>query len=163
MLPTDADAALTVTLADEAATARLGALLARRLGPGDMVALAGDLGAGKTALARAIVRALTGDPHEETPSPTFTLVQTYEAAAGFAVAHFDLYRIEREAEVLDLAFEEAVAEGVALVEWPDRLGPLLPRDRLDVALTITGPTRRLATLSPVGRWRDRPLDLDTPA
>lgn len=163
MPPTDADTTRTVPLADEAATARLGALLARGLGCGDMVALAGDLGAGKSALARAIVRALTGDPDEETPSPTFTLVQTYDGAAGFPVAHFDLYRIEHPDEVRDLAFDEAMAEGVALVEWPDRLGSLLPRDRLDIALTITGPTSRLATLRPVGRWRDRPLDLDDPA
>ncbi len=152
---------LIIPLADEAATARLGRALAARLRPGDLVALDGDLGAGKTALARAIVRALTGNPDEETPSPTFTLVQTYDTAAGFPVAHFDLYRIVHPDEVHDLALDEAVADGVALVEWPDRLGAL-PRDCLCIALTATGPTTRRAALTAHGAWcgRERGLDRD---
>jgi len=160
---TDPSAALTIPLADETATARLGRALAGRLRPGDMIALTGDLGAGKTALARAIVRTLTGNPDEEAPSPTFTLVQTYDAAAGFPVAHFDLYRLVHPDEVFDLAFDEAVAEGVALVEWPDRLGTLVPRDRLDLALEATGPTTRRATLTAHGAWRGRETGLDRDA
>ncbi|MBB4284992.1 tRNA (adenosine(37)-N6)-threonylcarbamoyltransferase complex ATPase subunit type 1 TsaE [Roseospira goensis] len=147
-------------LPDEDATARLGAALAARLRAGDVVALTGDLGAGKTALARAIIRARTGDPDEEAPSPTFTLVQGYDGGDGVPVAHFDLYRLERPEEALELELEDAVAGGITLIEWPDRLGPLLPRDRLEVVLDVTGPTRRRATLRPHGAWTARHPEMD---
>jgi len=131
-------------LPDEAATARAAAVLAARLRPGDVVALHGDLGAGKTAFARAAIRALLGDPDAEVPSPTFTLVQTYEAPSA-TVWHFDLYRLADPAEVWELGWEEAVAGGIVLVEWPERLGSLLPARRIDALLEITGPgSRRLA-------------------
>jgi tRNA threonylcarbamoyladenosine biosynthesis protein TsaE len=133
-------------LPDEAATARAAAELAARLRPGDVVALRGDLGAGKTAFARAAIRALVGDAEAEVPSPTFTLVQTYEAPAG-TVWHFDLYRLTDPAEVWELGWEEAAAGGIVLVEWPERLGGLLPPRRIEAALEITGPGSRRLTLS----------------
>lgn len=126
---------LILMLPDEAATARLGAILADVLEPGAVVALAGDLGSGKSALARAAIRAATGDPDEEVPSPTFTLVQTYEARNGLWF-HFDLYRLENPEDALEVGVEDAFAEGISLIEWPDRLGPYLPRRALRIALSI---------------------------
>lgn len=145
---------LTIPLEDEAATAALAARLAPLLRPRDMVALRGDLGAGKTAFARALVRTLSGDPAEEVPSPTFTLVQTY-ALPGLELWHFDLYRLSAAEEVLELGWEEVRAEGCALVEWPDRLGWLLPPDRLDITLRATGPTSRVAEVTGQGSWVSR--------
>ncbi len=139
-------------LADEAATERLGAALAARLRPRDVVALEGDLGAGKTTLARAILRAAAGDPALIVPSPTFTLVEIYETP-GASWWHFDLYRLEQPEQVFELGWEDARAEGVALVEWAERLGPLLPRDRLTVRLAIEGEGRR-ATLEGEARFGD---------
>jgi len=145
---------VTIDLADEAATRRLGARLAALARPGDVVALWGDLAAGKTTLARAFIQALLGDD-EEVPSPTFTLVQTYEAS-GATIWHFDLYRLERPEDAIELAFDDALADGVSLIEWPRRLGDLLPAGRLDLALT-TGPTAsaRRATLTSHRQWDDR--------
>jgi len=115
--------------------------LARLLRPGDVLALRGDLGAGKTALARALIRALPGPPggpgsaeSEEVPSPTFTLVQSYPRQPA-EVWHFDLYRIEQPEEVYELGIEEALAGGIVLIEWPERMEALLPEDRLDITLT----------------------------
>ncbi|MQX37536.1 tRNA (adenosine(37)-N6)-threonylcarbamoyltransferase complex ATPase subunit type 1 TsaE [Roseospira navarrensis] len=150
-----ADTALTLSLPDEPATVRLGGALADLLRRGDMVALRGDLGAGKTALARAIVRALTGDPDEDVPSPTFTLVQMYDTPDGTPVYHYDLYRLEDPAEALELDLEDALADGITLMEWPDRLAGWLPRDRLDITLGTTGPTARRVTLAPAGAWTRR--------
>ncbi|QJE74297.1 tRNA (adenosine(37)-N6)-threonylcarbamoyltransferase complex ATPase subunit type 1 TsaE [Aerophototrophica crusticola] len=145
---------LTIPLEDEAATAALAARLAPLLRPRDMVALRGDLGAGKTAFARALVRFLSGDPEEEVPSPTFTLVQTY-ALPSLELWHFDLYRLTAPEEVMELGWEEVRAEACALVEWPDRLGSLLPADRLDITLRTTGPTSRVAELAGFGSWVER--------
>jgi tRNA threonylcarbamoyladenosine biosynthesis protein TsaE len=142
----------SLPLADEAATERLGAALAARLRPRDVVALEGGLGAGKTTLARAILRAAAGDPELIVPSPTFTLVEIYETP-GASWWHFDLYRLEQPEQVFELGWEDARAEGVALVEWPERLGPLLPRDRLTVRLAIEGEGRR-ATLEGEARFGD---------
>lgn len=113
-----------VFLADEEATGRLGADLALALRAGDVLALRGDLGAGKTTLARALIRALAGDPHLEVPSPTFTLVQAYEARVP--VAHFDLYRVGDPEELTELGFEAALRDGAVLIEWPERAGGRLP-------------------------------------
>lgn len=143
----------TVPLPDEAATMALARQLARALGPGDLVALRGDLGAGKTALSRALIRAVT-EEDAEVPSPTFTLVQTYDTDIG-PVWHFDLYRLSGPDEVTELGWDEARAEAVLLVEWPDRLGPLLPADRLDLTMTFTGPTARQAELVGHGAWAER--------
>ena len=134
----------SLSLPDEAATERLGTTLAARLRPRDLVALEGGLGAGKTTLARAILRAAAGDPGLVVPSPTFTLVEVYETPHG-SFWHFDLYRLEAPEQVFELGWEEARADGVALVEWAERLGGLLPHDRLTVRLAIEGEGRR-ATL-----------------
>ncbi len=128
-------------LPDEAATERLGAALARRLRPRDVVALQGGLGVGKTTLARAILRAASGDPALIVPSPTFTLVEIYDTPVG-VFWHFDLYRLEEPEQVFELGWEEARADGTALVEWAERLGALLPRERLTVTLAMEGDGRR---------------------
>ncbi|HEX4510866.1 MAG TPA: tRNA (adenosine(37)-N6)-threonylcarbamoyltransferase complex ATPase subunit type 1 TsaE, partial [Burkholderiaceae bacterium] len=122
------------------ATEQLGATLAARLKPGDVVGLKGELGAGKTTLARAILRAASDDPALIVPSPTFTLVEVYETPNG-TYWHFDLYRLETPEQVFELGWEEARAEGIVLLEWPERLGPLLPR-HLSVTLEIDGDGRR---------------------
>ncbi len=128
-------------LPDESATERLGAALAARLRPRDTVALEGGLGAGKTTLARAILRAAAGTPDLVVPSPTFTLVEVYDTPRG-AFWHFDLYRLETPEQVFELGWEEARADGIVLVEWAERLGPLLPADRLTVTLTAEAEGRR---------------------
>lgn len=158
-LPAEDRHTLELELADEAATAALAARLAPLLRPGDLVALGGDLGAGKTAFARALINALPGAP-EEVPSPTFTLVQLYERG-DLSVWHFDLYRLDRADEVWELGLEEALAEGVSLVEWPERLGPQLPRDRLEIALRAPDAegARRQVRLTGHGRWRARLQEL----
>ena len=128
------------SLPDEAATERLGAALAKRLRPRDVVALQGGLGVGKTTLARAILRAASGDPTLVVPSPTFTLVEIYETARG-SYWHFDLYRLEAPEQVYELGWEDALAEGIVLIDWPQRLGPLLPK-HLSVVLEVEGDGRR---------------------
>jgi tRNA threonylcarbamoyladenosine biosynthesis protein TsaE len=141
-------------LPDEAATERLGASLAAALVPRDLVALSGELGAGKTCLARAVIAGLMGGP-EEVPSPTFTLVQTYETPKG-PLWHFDLYRLSAPDEVWELGFEEALAEGMSLIEWPERLGRLLPAARLDLTLRFaTAAGARHADLAGLGPWAAR--------
>jgi len=135
-----------VSLPDLDATARLGAGIAAGLKPGDAVALWGDLGSGKTTLARAILRAL--DVREDVPSPTFTLVQAYDTNPP--VAHYDLYRLKNSREIAELGFDDALADGAVLVEWPERAPEVLPPDALHVRLAlldgmrnarITGPAR----------------------
>ncbi len=121
---------LSVHLPDEAATARLGAAIAERLRAGDIVALSGPLGAGKTTLARSMIARLTG--RLEAPSPTFTLVETYDTPQ-FALHHFDLYRLEKPEDVWELGFEDAL-DGVCLIEWPERIERLLPPALLLVRL-----------------------------
>jgi tRNA threonylcarbamoyladenosine biosynthesis protein TsaE len=148
--PEGATAHRSIVLADEAATAALAAALARQARPGDVVTLAGPLGAGKTSFARAFIAAL--GVKDEVPSPTFTLVQTYEAAIG-TVWHFDLYRLASPDEVHELGLEEALVDGIVLIEWPDRLGALPLSERLDVVLQPgSGPNIRLATLDGAARW-----------
>jgi tRNA threonylcarbamoyl adenosine modification protein YjeE len=131
---------LTVALADEAATARLAEDVAACLQPGDVVALSGGLGAGKTAFARALLRALADDPGLEVPSPTYTIVQAYRAGR-LAVSHFDLYRLSFADELAEIGFDEAVAEGAVLVEWPERAEGRLPAARLVIAFEIAGAGR----------------------
>ena len=143
---------LVIDLPDVAATDRLAADVAAQLVPGDVVALAGGLGAGKTSFARALLRALAGDPELEVPSPTFTLVQTY-ATPRLSVAHFDLYRLSGPDELAEIGFDDT-AEGVLIVEWPERAEGFLPADRLTVALEIAGTGRR-ATLVGGGTWPAR--------
>ncbi len=148
----------TCPLPDLAATHALGARLAPLLRAGDTVALGGDLGAGKSELARAVLRARLDDPALDVPSPTFTLVQTYDAPDGLALWHVDLYRLETPEDALELGLEEAFADAAVLIEWPDRLGPFLPRDRLDIALAVADAETgaRTATLTPSGGdWAER--------
>jgi tRNA threonylcarbamoyladenosine biosynthesis protein TsaE len=146
---------LILPLATEAATAALGELLATHARPGDVIALHGDLGAGKTTLARALIRRLAG-PETEAPSPTFTLVQTYQTPS-LAIWHFDLYRLNDPREARELGMEEAV-DGLSLIEWPERLGQYLPSARLDVRLSFEG-ERRIALLCDLHDWSSR-LDGD---
>lgn len=131
-------------LPDERATEALGATLAARLKPGDVVGLKGDLGAGKTTLARAIIRAAAADPDLIVPSPTFTLVEVYDTPRG-SYWHFDLYRLDDPQQVYELGWEEALAEGIVLLEWPERLGRLLPK-HLSVTLELAGEDGRRALL-----------------
>jgi tRNA threonylcarbamoyladenosine biosynthesis protein TsaE len=154
-LPADGD----FRLPDEAATTRLGAALAPMLAIGEAILLWGPLGAGKSTLARGLIRALT-QPDEEAPSPTFTLVQTYESPR-LILAHFDLYRLGGADEVFELGLDEALAEGAAVIEWPERLEGRLPADRLDIELEIVregGEDYRLARLTAHGSWEGRPLE-----
>jgi hypothetical protein len=141
----------TITLPDGAATERLGERIAAGLKRGDAIGLEGDLGAGKTTLARAVLRALGVE--ETVPSPTFTLVQSYDTKA-FPVRHYDLYRIEAPSELDELGLDEALDEGAALIEWPERAQNRLPSDMLHVKLQIEGDTSRRADLTGQARWRD---------
>ena len=145
-----------MTLPDEAATARLGAAVAARLQAGEAVCLTGPLGAGKSTLARALVRALT-TPHEEVPSPTFTLVQFYEGPR-LAVAHFDLYRLSDPDEAYEIGLDEALDGGAAVIEWPERLEGRLPPDRLDIEIALADDGGRTARLTPHGAWEGRGLE-----
>ena len=139
-------------LGDEAATAALGAQIAAALKSGDAVALAGDLGAGKTTLARAMLRAL--GIGEDVPSPTFTLVQHYEAPR-LKIDHFDLYRIENESEIEQLGLDDTLQDGAALIEWPERAGARLPPGALRIELEIAGAHSRRAIVSGPSEWASR--------
>ncbi len=149
-------AALVLALANEAATGRVAARLARLARRGDVIALHGELGSGKTTFARAFIRARLGESLE-VPSPTFTLVEIYDGGgAAPAIWHFDLFRLNGADEARELGFEEALAGAVSLIEWPERLEKLLPAERL--ALTFAaGPTpeSRNLTVEPSTSWRDR--------
>jgi tRNA threonylcarbamoyladenosine biosynthesis protein TsaE len=142
-------------LPDEHATEALGAAIAGYLRPGDAVCLYGPLGAGKTTLARGLIRALT-TPGEEVPSPTFTLVQFY-MGRSLQLAHFDLYRLERPDEAYEIGLDDALEDGAVLIEWPERLEGRLPADRLDIVLGIEDEARR-ARLTSHGTWEGRPLE-----
>ena len=130
-------------LADEAATRALGAALAGVSEVGDVILLDGDLGAGKTVLARGFIQAAVGDTID-VPSPTFTLVQDYDAP-NVVIHHFDLYRLEHPDELIEIGIEDALADGISLFEWPDRLGPWRPKKALTVQLS-TAETGRIATI-----------------
>src|SRR3954464_4183747 len=135
-------------LPDLDATTRLGRAIAGGLGRGDAVALWGDLGAGKTTLARAILQAL--GVKEDVPSPTFTIVQNY--ATSPPVAHYDLYRLKSAREMAELGFEDALDQGAVLVEWPERAPEALPPAALHVRLSSRD-SERLARITGPGRWQ----------
>ena len=147
-----------IALADEAATAALGAAIAPHLRRGDVVYLTGELGMGKSTLARGLIRALTRQD-QEVPSPTFTLVQSYDTPA-FELLHLDLYRLEDPQETLELGLDDALNDGVLLIEWPDRLGHLGFDARLDIVLEQADNTNspdgggRIARLAPQGSFRE---------
>ncbi|TDI67961.1 MAG: tRNA (adenosine(37)-N6)-threonylcarbamoyltransferase complex ATPase subunit type 1 TsaE [Alphaproteobacteria bacterium] len=132
---------IELALSDLEATRSLARRLAPALGAGDIIGLAGPLGAGKTTFARALIEALAqaggAGPVGEVPSPTFSLVQVYETGA-VPVWHFDLFRLERPADALELAVEEAFAGAISLVEWPERLGEIMPGDWLELRLERRG-------------------------
>lgn len=158
--PTDLPVLADAVMPSPEATAALAARLSGLLGPGDVLLLSGDLGAGKTHFARALIQALQarhGAP-EDVPSPSFTLVQTYEAG-DVEIWHADLYRLSDPWEVDELGLTEAFDNAICLVEWPDRLGPDLPADALHVTLTMVPgaeDARRLVlSAARPGNWRDR--------
>ena len=149
-----------------AATQRFGRLLAAQLKAGDIIALSGALGAGKSALARAIIQAI--DPAEEdVPSPTFTLVQYYALADRTPLLHLDLYRIDNAEEAMSLGLDDAFIDAVCLIEWPDRLKKFMPKKNLSIHLyaddTVvdasdgsgTGSTVRFADVIAPPYWADR--------
>jgi N-acetylmuramate 1-kinase len=158
MFPTTSGGySFTVALADEQATHRFMVDIAALIEPGDLITLSGDLGAGKTTFARALIRHLAGDDTIEVPSPTFTLMQTY-ALPRFSLTHADLYRLTGPAELAELGFEEAGEGAVTLLEWPDRAAGFLPPDRLDIALTLSpqqGPEFRNARVTGYGTFGAR--------
>jgi N-acetylmuramate 1-kinase len=136
MLPTTADgSSFSVVLPDEAAMHRFMRDIAVALQPGDFITLSGDLGAGKTTFARALIRHLAGDETIEVPSPTFTLIQSYELAQ-LPIIHADLYRLSGAAELAELGFDDLPENAIVLLEWPDRAAGFLPADRLDIAFTL---------------------------
>ena len=142
-----------VDLPDEAATAAFAARISELAEVGDVIALKGDLGCGKTSFARSFIRARGGA--EEVPSPTFTLVQIYELTPA-AIWHFDLYRIKSSEEAWELGIEDAFSEGISLIEWPERLGPLLPRRRLEIEFLFGDrPDERRARIDAGESWRQR--------
>ena len=147
----------TVTLPDEEATARFAADVAVALEPGDLVTLSGDLGAGKTTFARALIRYLAGDEAIEVPSPTFTLLQSYELPR-FPLVHADFYRLSGAAELAELGFDDLPAGTVVLMEWPDRAAGFLPPDRIDITFTLApqfGPDVRDARVIGYGAFGTR--------
>jgi tRNA threonylcarbamoyladenosine biosynthesis protein TsaE len=139
-----------IDLPSLAATEALAATVAALAQTGDAILLEGELGAGKSAFARAFLRAASSDPALEVPSPTFTLVQSYDTRIG-TVHHFDLWRLDGPRGLAELGWEEA-RDGIVVVEWPDRLGALRPADALTVTLLLTGDDGRRAVLS---GWPDR--------
>ncbi len=153
---------LQIDLPDLSATAALARRLADLVRPGDVIALHGDLGVGKTAFARAFINALprpgtdpAGAEVEEVPSPTFTLVQVYQRLPA-EVWHIDLYRLERPEEAYELGLDDALGVAISLIEWPDRLGHLLPARRLDLTLRFATETgARRAALRGGGDWAER--------
>jgi hypothetical protein len=158
MLPTTSGGfSYAVALANEQATQRLVVDIAAALEPGDLITLSGDLGAGKTTFARAMIRQLAGDPEIEVPSPTFTLMQIYDLPR-FTVVHADLYRLDGPAELAELGFDDLPDGAIVLLEWPDRAAGFLPADRLDVAFTLApqlGPEHRNARVTGYGAFAPR--------
>ncbi len=159
MLPmTPGGASFAVTMENEQATRRLAADIANALEPGDLVTLSGDLGAGKTTLARALIRDLANDPAIAVPSPTFTLMQNYDLPR-FPLIHADLYRLSGPGELAELGFEDLPEDAVVLLEWPDRAAGFLPADSpvwLNVLTTLaTGMPGWIAYIYCVDALRQR--------
>jgi hypothetical protein len=146
---------VTLEHQDEAAVARLAELIALKVAPGDAIALAGDLGAGKTTFARALIRALLGDRDAEVPSPTFGIVQPYRSPR-LDIAHFDLYRLAGPDDLAEVGFDEAIRDGLVIVEWADRAEGALPESRLEVELVPeTSPELRTVRLEAHGGFEAR--------
>jgi N-acetylmuramate 1-kinase len=157
LLTTTGGASFTVTLPNEPAMVAFMTDIACALEPGDLVTLSGDLGAGKTTFARALIRYLSGDDAIEVPSPTFTLIQTYQLPR-FPLVHADLYRLSGTAELVELGFDDLPEGAVVLMEWPDRAAGFLPPDRLDITFTLApalGPEIRNARFVGYGTFAAR--------
>ncbi len=148
--PSESEACLRRDLPDLAATEALAARLAALARPGDVILLDGPFGAGKTAFARAFLRAASFDPALEVPSPSFTLVQSYDTNRG-PVHHFDLWRLDGPAALAELGWDEACAD-IVLAEWPQRLGALRPPEALTLRLELLAGDARRALLT---GWPDR--------
>lgn len=142
---------IRIDLQTEADTLALGAKLAPLLQTGDAICLSGDLGAGKSTLARGLIAARTGA--REAPSPTFTFVETYDAA-DLVLWHFDLYRLQRPDDVWELGYEDALEEGAALIEWPERIGALAPENALLLTLEHHN-SGRIAVIKADESWATR--------
>ena len=142
----------TATLPNLAATQALAVTLAPHLRKGDIVALMGDLGVGKTEFARAVLRAL--GVSGEVPSPTFTLLQSYESD-GLLISHFDLYRLKSSDELDELGWDDALADGVVLVEWAERAKGRMPADNLTLRFTLTPDGTRGCAVEKNGNWAKR--------
>lgn len=140
-----------IPLPDPDATDALARRFAPLLGPGDVLLLEGQIGAGKTHFARALIRAL--GVSEDVPSPTFTLVQTYEA--GFEIWHADLYRLTHPDEAIELGLAEAFETALCLVEWPEKLGSDRPKQALTLRFSLIGDGREVACLSENSEWEAR--------
>ena len=157
LITTSGGSSFAVALANEQATERFVADIATALEPGDLVTLSGDLGAGKTTFARAMIRHLAGDPTVPVPSPTFTLMQIYELPR-FPVVHADLYRLDAPGELQELGFDDLPEGAVTMMEWPDRAAGFLPPDRLDIAFTLApqlGPDHRNVRVTGHGAFAPR--------
>ncbi len=145
---------IEISLKDEEATTRLGAQLSVILAPGDAICLSGDLGAGKSTLARGMIKCVSSA--SEVPSPTFTFIETYETER-FLLWHFDLYRLERPEDVWELGYEDALENGVMVIEWPERIGALAPLEALGIHLEVDGKARK-AHITGAKNWRGRLLN-----
>src|ERR1700691_601783 len=157
LLTTPGGAGFSVTLANEEATRRFMMDVAAALEPGDLVTLSGDLGAGKTTFARALIRFLAGDETVEVPSPTFTFMQSY-GLPRFSLVHSDLYRISGAADLAELGFDDLPEGAVVLLEWPDRAAGLLPADHFDISFTLApalGDEGRTIRVTGYGRFAGR--------
>lgn len=143
------------TIVNQAGMEALARILASMAKPRDVILLYGDLGMGKTVFSRAFVQSLTS-PDEDVPSPTFTLVQLYDTDKG-TIWHFDLYRLKQPDEVYELGFEEALSDGISLIEWPERAERLYPRNRLEIRITAgdASDERRIALIPHGDGWNKR--------
>ena len=147
----------TFEVLEEAETDQLATQISQLLRTGDTILLEGDIGAGKTAFCRALIKAQCG-PATDVPSPTFTIVQTYDAN-DFEIWHCDLYRLGGPDDILELGLDAAFEDAVVLVEWPDRLGDLKPSDALELSISLVGDYRRFS-FSGSAKWAKRLGDLN---
>ncbi len=155
--PSPTETTWVIDLPDIQSTERFAREIAKELGPDTLMTLTGDLGSGKTTFARALIRSLVGDPELEVPSPTFTLMQLYDAPA-FKIVHCDLYRVAAQDDLVELGWDEAADGALVLVEWADRAGDALSPNRIDVGFILEpeeGPEHRVAVVTGYGSWAQR--------
>ena len=147
-------------LPDLNAVQRFAKALAPLIQPGDVIELKGTIGVGKTTFARALIRTLGGK--EEVPSPTFTLVQTYHLDR-LTVWHFDLFRLKHPIDIYELGIEEAMSDGLSLIEWPEKMAPYTSRHRVEITFSFYIGEIRKASLKAHGHWRARLSKLSWPS